>query len=33
MNTEELLKFDDDYDPQNDTMDSESEEGSGNEGD
>ena len=32
MNTEELLRSDDDYDPQDDTMDSESEEGSGNEG-
>ena len=31
MNTEELLRSDDDYDPQDDTMDSESKEGSGNE--
>ena len=32
VNTEELLRSDDDYDPQDDTMDSESKEGSGNEG-
>ena len=32
VNTDELLRSDDDYDPQDDTMDSESEEGSGNEG-
>ena len=30
VNTEELLKSDDDYNPQNDTINSESEEGPGN---